>query len=93
MKARADSSNGKLRVANESCSRKANVVNILSPSCTCAYPNLLSNWVNRAQVNSNFELDVGSFTLNFSCNFEISNQNSNFEREIQFDILNSRTNF
>ena len=34
---------------------------------------LLSNFVNRDLVNSNFQLDVGRFTLNFSCNFEISN--------------------
>ena len=34
---------------------------------------LLSNWVNRAHVNSNFQLDVGTFTLNFKANFEISN--------------------
>ena len=39
---------------------------------------LLSNWVSRAPVNSNFQLDVGSFTLNFSCNYEISNENPNF---------------
>ena len=26
----------------------------------------LSNWVNRTLVNSNFQLDVGSFTLNFT---------------------------
>ena len=27
---------------------------------------LLSNWVNRALVDSNFQLDVRSFTLNFT---------------------------
>ena len=31
---------------------------------------LLSNWVTRALVNSNFQLDAGSFTLNFGYNFE-----------------------
>ena len=40
-------------------------------------PSLLSNRVNRALVNSNFQLDVGSFTLNFSCNW-------NFKVKFQF---------
>ena len=36
---------------------------------------LLSNWVNRALVNSNFQLDVGFFDLRFEvsvfvCNFK-----------------------
>ena len=35
---------------------------------------LLSNWVNYALVNSNFQLDVSSYTLNFNCTFEISNK-------------------
>ena len=34
---------------------------------------LLSNWVNCSLVNSNFQLDFGSFPLNFSFNFEILN--------------------
>ena len=34
---------------------------------------VLSNWMNRALVNSNFQLDVETCTLNLSCNFGISN--------------------
>ena len=33
----------------------------------------LSNWANRAFVNWNFQLDVGSFTVKFCCSFRISN--------------------
>ena len=32
---------------------------------------LVSNWVNCAFVKSNFQLDVGSFNLHFSFNFEV----------------------
>ena len=47
---------------------------------------LLSKWMNLALVNSNFQLDVASFNLNFSCNFEISDQNYSFQRELQSDF-------
>ena len=47
--------------------------------------NYPQKWVNCALVNSNFQLDVGSFTLNSSFNLETSDQNSNF-REIQSDL-------
>ena len=43
--------------------------------------------MNRVLVNSNFPLDFESLNLNFSHNFKNSNQNSNFPREIQSDIL------
>ena len=32
------------------------------------FNSLLSNLVTSALIDSNFQLDVGSFTLNFSCN-------------------------
>ena len=32
---------------------------------------LLSDWVNRVLVKSNFQLDFGSFAPDFRCNFEI----------------------
>ena len=47
----------------------------------------MSNWVNHAHVNSKIQLNVGSFTLNVSRNFEVSNQTSNFQREIQSYFL------
>ena len=50
---------------------------------------LLSNLVNHAIVNSNFQLDIGSYTLNISWNFETSNQNRYFRKDIQSDFLNS----
>ena len=47
---------------------------------------LQSKYIKRAHVNSKFQLDVGSFTLNFIRKLEIPNWNSNFQREIQLDF-------
>ena len=44
---------------------------------------LPSKYIKRALVFSKSQHGLGSFTLNFICNFEISNQNSNFQREVQ----------
>ena len=44
---------------------------------------LLSKYIKRALVFSKFQHCLGSFTLNFICNFEIPNQYSNFQREVQ----------
>ena len=55
----------------------------------------MSNWVNRAHVNSKFQLDVGSFTVNVSCNFEVSNQTSTVSKEkfSQYFLNSTWTNF
>ena len=47
---------------------------------------LQSKYVKRAHVNSKFQLDVGSFTLNFIRKLEIPNSNSNFQKEIESDF-------
>ena len=47
---------------------------------------LRSKYVKRAHVNSKFQLDVGSFTLNFISTLEIPSWNFNFQREIQSDF-------
>ena len=39
---------------------------------------LLSNWVNRALVNSSFQLDVGSFDMWFQFYFGISTEITKF---------------
>ena len=46
------------------------------------------------KIHQAYPVNVGSFTLNFICNFEIPNENSSFQWEVQSDLLNSsQTNF
>ena len=47
---------------------------------------LLSNWVNDALVNSNFQLDVGSFNLRVSV-FGTSNEITKFPMNLQNSTL------
>ena len=48
---------------------------------------LMSNWVNRALVNSNFQLDVGSFDFRFQFQFGISNEIFKFLMNLQTSAL------
>ena len=47
---------------------------------------LLSNWVNRTLVNSNFQLNVESLYLRFQLWFEISNESTKFPVNLQNSV-------